>query len=49
MAYPDSTVGGGKAGWISESTLYLLGAKIDSLSPCKNVRNLGHFRLTAEP
>jgi hypothetical protein len=21
----------------------------DSLSPCKNVRNLGHFRLTAEP
>jgi hypothetical protein len=29
-AYPDSTIGGGKAGSISEPTLYLLGEIVES-------------------
>jgi hypothetical protein len=32
-SYPDSTVGGGKAGWISEPTLYLWGEILEGLPP----------------
>jgi hypothetical protein len=34
--------------WLGR-TLYLWGKILDCLSPCENVRNLGHFWLTAEP